>query len=208
MQRLRSRIAADLHDDLGSSLSRISILSEVAVRRLDDSADDSRKLISNIGQSAREMIDATADMVWSIDPRRDDLGSLVMRTRAFVGEVLDARHVAWTLNAPIEASTIRLRSDQRRHLYLVIKEAVNNIAKHADAANVRIEIQSHDGRLGVDIIDDGRGVPDSVLNGGAGADEGNGLRNMSARITELKGEFLIERSSPAGTAIRLTVPLH
>ena len=99
LERMRTRIATDLHDDLGSSLSRISILSELARRRAEGDADGTR-LVTDIGETAREMMDALGESIWAIDPRRDDLRSLATRIRRFAGDLLESRGVVWSLQAP------------------------------------------------------------------------------------------------------------
>lgn len=198
IERVRTRIAADLHDELGANLSRIAILAEVADRRAAVHPRLSGP-IRDIGRSARELVDAAADIVWSTDPRRDDLGSVVVRLRRFAADVLEGRSMAWTLEAPPDAGRIRLAPDQRRHLHLIAKEAIHNAAKHSAARHVAISIARASGGLEVTVRDDGRGFPLAA----SGARGGNGLANMHARAVEAGGSLAIESRIGHGTTIAL-----
>ncbi|HET9988441.1 MAG TPA: two-component regulator propeller domain-containing protein [Kofleriaceae bacterium] len=203
VERVRTRIAQDMHDDLGASLSRISILSEVAGRRVDGTGDGSLgEIVGVIGRSARELVDAASDIVWSTDPRRDDLESLVIRVRGFAGDVLEARDIAWRLDTPTEPGQIKLDPDERRHLYLVIKEAVSNAARHSNASHVTIAIREHDGGLETIIADDGCGIAvDAVPTG-------NGLANMRERAREAGGVITIAHAPGGGTRVAFRLPLR
>jgi signal transduction histidine kinase/ligand-binding sensor domain-containing protein len=203
IERIRTRIATDLHDELGANLSRISILAEVATRR--EAADQPlADQVEDIGRSARELVEVASDIVWSTDPRRDDLGSLIIRLRRFAGDVLEGRGIAWSLTAPPEPGRIKLGPDQRRHLHLVAKEAIHNAAKHSEAETVAIEVR-HDGRsLVVQITDDGRGFDLTA----AGAGEGNGLHNMTSRARAAGGTLDVVALPGEGTTITLRLPLR
>ena len=145
LERVRTRIASDLHDDIGSNLSRMAILSEVAKRQIGDSAPEPARHLTEIADSARTLIDSMSDIVWSIDPRHDDLGSVIVRVRAFASEIFEASGVKWTCVAPPDLDCISLRPDARRHLLLLLKEGVNNIARHAQATHARLRVEV-DGR--------------------------------------------------------------
>jgi signal transduction histidine kinase/ligand-binding sensor domain-containing protein len=200
VERVRTRIATDLHDELGANLSRISILSEVARRGA--AGGDVTDKVDEIGKSARELVDVASDIVWSTDPRRDDLRSIVVRLRAFAGDVLEARGIAWRLDAPAEPERIKLAPDRRRHFYLVVKEAIHNAARHSGAANVAIAIAHADGALEAIVRDDGRGF--------AATDQptGNGLANMRARAADAGGTLDLRTSPGGGTEVCLRIPMR
>jgi ligand-binding sensor domain-containing protein/signal transduction histidine kinase len=202
LERVRTRIASDLHDDLGSSLSRIAILSELAARRAGPDDDGVVEVVDDIGRSARALVDAASDIVWSTDPRRDDLGSLLVRLRTFAGDVLEAKGVAWSLDAPADPARVALDPDARRHLFLVVKEAISNAARHADAARVTIAIRVRGARIEAIVEDDGRGITPGRLV------TGNGLRNMRARAVQAGGTLTIEPGRLGGTRVLLRLPLH
>lgn len=194
LERVRRRIATDLHDELGSSLSRIAILSEVAARTHEDPGGQ----LGVIGTSARELVDAASDIVWSTDPRRDDLHSLIVRLRSFAADVLEARGVAWTVTAPELPARIKLDPERRRHLYLILKEAIHNAAKHAGASRVEVSIVADDGHLVATVRDDGRGFDEASLPG-----TGNGLANMRARAADAGGT--LEVRTKGGTEVVLRI---
>ena len=142
LERVRARIATDLHDDLGARLSRISILSEVAARRVSSDAASAAHLLDEVGDTARSLIETTADITWAVDPRQDDLASLAGRVRRFAADMLDARDIRWTFDAPEHGATIRLSPEHRRHVLLVFQEAINNVVRHARARRVSLGLGS------------------------------------------------------------------
>lgn len=224
IERVRTRIATDLHDDIGASLSRVAILSEVVKQQGQQSAQNghgnyngqashilNEKMLTEIADSARGLVDSMSDIVWSIDPRRDELSHVVTRVRQFAADVLDAQGIAWMFIAPPDLEKIKLGPEQRRHLFLILKEAVNNIARHAACQNVTITLSVSSNHLLAEINDDGQGfVPQpaktsvAVLPRSRG---GNGLGNMQARAAELGGELKIESQPGKGTRLFLSLPL-
>lgn len=211
LERVRTRIASDLHDDLGARLSRISILAEVATRDIDRDPPSARRLLENVGDTARGLIEAAADIAWSIDPRHEDLRSLVARIRRFASDMFDGRGIRWTFEAPNgDAARIELSPEHRRQVLLVFQEAVNNIVRHADASRVMLSLRIRDRLLEAEIVDDGKGFDPGARsgNGLAGDDRGgNGLLNMEARARALKGTFRVESAPGGGTRVLLSVPV-
>jgi signal transduction histidine kinase/ligand-binding sensor domain-containing protein len=209
VERVRTRIATDLHDDLGASLSRISILSEAARHQLGRGEAPTGRL-GEIADTARGLVDAAADIVWSIDPRRDDLASVLTRLRRFAGELLDARGIEWSLREPAGEGALRVAPELRQHLFLILKEALTNVARHAGARRVEASIAIVDGRLLAEVRDDGRGfVPPPEADGEDVATAvGNGLRNMRARARALGGELRVDSTPGAGTTVRAELPLR
>lgn len=193
LERVRRRIATDLHDELGSSLSRIAILSEVAARK-----GDAGGQLEVIGTSARELVDVASDIVWSTDPRRDDLQSLIVRLRTFAADVFEARGIAWSVTAPTEPERIKLDPERRRHMYLVLKEAITNAARHSRATRVDIAIRAEGSGLVATVRDDGRGFDEAALPG-----TGNGLQNMRARAAEARGSLEIRIDGGTELVLRI-----
>jgi signal transduction histidine kinase/ligand-binding sensor domain-containing protein len=206
LERVRTRIAADLHDDLSSSLSRISILSELARRRVSDPGALEAGLLDQIGETARELMEATGDIVWAIDARRDDLESLLVRIRRFAGDLLEGRGVSVLFAAPPRAAEISLRPEAKRELYLVLKEALHNAARHARASEVRIEVTEAGGELVAEVRDDGVGFAPSDP-GPAGARSGHGLRNLRERAARVGAKLAVDSAPGAGTRVRLSLRL-
>lgn len=202
LERVRTRIATDLHDDLGSSLSRISILSEVALRRLEGDADAAGRLLGEIGTTARELAEALSDSIWSVDPRRDDLRSLLDRVKRFSGDFLEAHGITWKLEGPPETALVALSPLERRHLFLLVKEALHNVVKHSGARHVGVLAAIRDRELQLTVSDDGRG-----LAAASPSPEGRGLPGMRARAAELGGTVAFEVPETGGTRLVVTIPL-
>ena len=211
VERVRTRIATDLHDDIGASLSRMAILSEVVKQQTAGSnGSQSSALLTEIADSARGLVDSMGDIVWSIDPRRDDLQSVVRRIRQFASDVLEARGIEWDFVVPPEIETLKLDPEERQHVFLIFKEAINNIARHGEGTKSVLLSISVDGRqLTGEIKDDGCGFtpqgPDEARARGRG---GNGLVNMRARAGQLGGLLEIASAPGAGTRVILQMPLR
>jgi signal transduction histidine kinase len=203
VERIRTRIATDLHDDIGSGLSQVSLLSEVIRRRVGHEETVAEPL-STIATLSRDLVDSMGDIVWAINPRRDRLSDLTQRMRRFASDVLSAQDIEFSFNVPDPQHNIRLGPDMRRELFLIFKESINNIVRHSGCAAVEITFLVTDGALELTLRDDGRGFdPDS-----ASASEGNGLDNMRRRARKLGGQLLIRSSTGRGTEINLKAPLE
>jgi streptogramin lyase/signal transduction histidine kinase len=206
LERVRTRIATDLHDDIGASLSRIAILSEVCKRQVDGAGQESVPLLSEIAESARAVVDSVRDTVWAINPRHDDLLGVVSRVRQFASGLLEPRRIRWDLRTAPGLEKIRLDPDERRHLHLFFKEAVTNAVRHAECRSLSISLTAERHRLVAEVRDDGRGleqpVPDVAESGG------HGFKNMEARAAHLRGRLSIESGPGQGTCLRLLIPLR
>jgi len=198
VERLRTSIAMDLHDDIGASLSQIAAVSEALSQR--GGADDRyREPLSQIAMDSREMVGSMSDLVWAIDPRRDHLQDLVQRMRRFASDMLTARDIQFRFSAP--DSSLRLSVDQRRHIFLIFKESVNNIARHSDCTEAEAGLTFEADALVLRVHDNGRGL-DLPQTG-----RGNGLSDMRARAKALGGDVEIAGGPDCGTTVTLRVPL-
>lgn len=204
LERVRTRIATDLHDDIGSSLSRMAILSEVVKRQVGDSSRQSQPMLTEIADSARNLVDSMSDIVWAIDPRRDSLSNVVSRVRQFASDILEAKKIKLDFQVPSEFDRIKLSAEQRRHVFLIFKEALNNVARHADCSSVLLRINIAHHQLIAEVRDDGEGFVQDISTNGRG---GHGLENMQRRASQLGGQFAIHSSPGQGTHLKLTVPL-
>jgi signal transduction histidine kinase len=201
IERVRTRIATDLHDDIGSSLSQISILSELVCHRLDTDDPKVAQPLREIATVSREMVAALSDIVWAINPRHDRLSELTARMHRFALDVLGTRGIDLRFQADDCEEQRRTNSDFRREVYLIFKEAVNNSARHAGCTRAEVELRVEDGHLAVHIRDDGVGFEPST------ASNGNGLVNMRRRAAGLGGELAVKSEPGRGTAVELSVPL-
>jgi signal transduction histidine kinase/ligand-binding sensor domain-containing protein len=199
LERLRMRVATDLHDDLGSSLSRISILSEVAKEK------GNERLLDEIGDTARGLVDALSDSIWSVDPRRDNVQSLMSRVQHFAADLLEAKAMTLELRVPADLASIHLDAERRRELYLILKEALHNAAKHSDARRVIIAGELADGRLRIAVEDDGKGF--ALMPSTRGENGGHGVFNMNERAKRLGGTVSVASQPGAGTRISVAVPV-
>jgi signal transduction histidine kinase len=202
VERVRSRIAADLHDDLGASLTRIAVLSELA--RQKGPQGDGAPELRQIADTARQLTDEASDIVWSIDPHHDDLASLLARLRRLAADLLGERGIELEFAAPPDAEAIRLSADQRRNLLMVLKEALHNAARHAGARRVEVRIEATGSALLAVVRDDGRGF--DVTTPAATANGGRGLPNLRARARALEGAVDVRSEPGSGTTITLSMP--
>lgn len=199
LERVRRQIATDLHDEVGSNLAQIAILSEVARR---DAAGAPAEKLALIAELARATRASMADLVWSIDPRKDSLVEVVQRMRQTSGNLIDGERLQLAFRAPEDAalSEVELAPDKRRHLLLFFKEALTNVARHARASSVAIDIALAGGKLVVAIQDDGRGFDPASAAGG------QGLSSLRRRADALGARLTIDSSPGAGTRIQLALP--
>lgn len=201
MEQMRTRIATDLHDDIGSNLTKISVLSEVAQRKLGNGANDfdGGSLLENIAETSRESVSAMSDIVWAINPKKDSLADLTRRMRRYAEEILERREIRLEFDAPPVAPDLKLDANLRRNIYLVFKESLNNIVRHAEASRVEIDFRFENGELILNITDNGRGF-DAEREF-----DGNGLLSMKKRAAELKGSLKINSAENEGTTIVLVL---
>ena len=200
LERVRTRIAADLHDDIGSGLSRIAILSEVARHQVNVEAPIGEPL-TVIATASRDLVDSMSDIVWAINPKKDHLSDLVQRMRRFASDLFTARQIEFSFNAPGEEQALKIGADLRRQVFLIFKEAVNNIARHSGCTEAEIEVRIENRWLTMKVMDNGPGFNSAKLS------EGQGLTSMRSRAKELGGELQIISNDGRGTVVLLTVPL-
>jgi len=203
IEHVRTRLAGDLHDDLGANLTRVVILSEVAQRKTTSSDPEVGRRLIEIANVARGLADGMSDLVWSVDPRRDDMPSLLNRVREFSSDVLEPQGIAWSLHAAESIETIALSADRRWHLFLIVKEAINNAARHAHCSSVAISLAAANGCVSASIADNGCGLTDEDA-----ADAGNGLVNMRKRAAALRGELRVHSTPGSGVQIELRFPFE
>jgi ligand-binding sensor domain-containing protein/two-component sensor histidine kinase len=202
LEKVRTRIATDLHDDIGSSLSQIAILSEVVRQKVGQTS--ANEPLNMIADTSRAMVDSMSDIVWAINPQKDHLSDLVQRMRRFAEDMLDAQeNVAYRFHFDDKTPDVTLGADVRREVYLIFKECVNNLAKHAVATEAQISVRTESDCLKIEIKDNGRGFDVTAQTDGYG---GNGLPNMKKRAANLGGKFEIESAENAGTSVSLEIP--
>jgi signal transduction histidine kinase len=198
LERLRLRIASDLHDDVGSALTKIAVHSEII-----QNANDLKKVrLSSqlIGNLSREIIRTFSDIVWSIDTRHDTYGELTARMKSFALDVLSPKDIAVEFVTDGLVASNKVSVELRQNLYLIFKEAINNIAKHSSATQVLIELKKTDHTLSLRIKDNGQGIPEEHLS------QGHGIRNMRMRAEVNKGLLRFENNN--GWMVELKIPMR
>jgi ligand-binding sensor domain-containing protein/signal transduction histidine kinase len=205
----RTRIAQDIHDDIGTSLIRIAMFSQPERVELDQPQQTAATL-SRIYTTAREMTRALDEIVWAIDPRHDTLDSLVGYMGMFAQELLGVAHLRCRLDVPVDVPAWPLTAEIRHNLFLAFKETLNNVVKHAAAAEVRIRIEVHERHFVLSVSDDGKGFDCSQPPSGSSGRiaSGNGLRNIEKRITRIGGRCEISSQSGKGTSTSFIVPVQ
>jgi signal transduction histidine kinase/ligand-binding sensor domain-containing protein len=198
LERERTRIAQDIHDDLGASLTRIGMLSQTAAENPSDPAHTGRYL-DLIYRSARDMTRSMDEIVWALNTRHDTLESLFNYLTRFAHEFLTPARIRCRLQVPVDVPDHSVSSEIRHNLFLAFKEALNNIVRHSGASETRLDINLEGDSLRVIIADDGHGFDPT-------GPAGNGLANIRERIRQINGETTIT-PSPAGTTVTLRVPL-
>jgi ligand-binding sensor domain-containing protein/signal transduction histidine kinase len=203
MEKVRTRIALDLHDDIGSSLSQISVLSEVARQQAGRDTPSAQSL-ARVAEISRDLVDALGDIVWAINPKRDRIGDLVQRMRRFGEDVLNSRNIEFNCHVPEAVLEMELAAGLRRQVFLVFKEGVHNIARHSHCRSAKAELTVEDGQFSLSLSDDGAGFALSDVEGG----DGHGLTSMRKRADELGGKLQVQSGDGFGTTILLTAPLR
>lgn len=195
LQMLRNKIASDLHDDIGSTLSSISIFSQMAQQQ----SKETIPLLETIGDNSRKMLDAMADIVWTINPENDQFEKIVLRMRNFAYELLGAKNIDFEFNADEEVTKMKLSMEVRKNLYLIFKEATNNLVKYSGANKATFNIKAEKNNLSMMISDNGSGFDQRQTTAG------NGLKNMKKRAEEIGAQFMIHSNPGNGTIIDLKV---
>jgi signal transduction histidine kinase len=211
IERERSRIAKDIHDDLGASLTRIAMLSQSGRGEM-QLPESVTKNLDRIFATARELTRAMDEIVWAVNPRHDRLDSLANYLSRFANEYLSVAEIRCRLNLPLQLPTLPVTAEIRHNVFLAFKEALHNIVKHADAREVRVELKLEAAQLALQVADDGRGFdPAAPADGQVPAGLiacRNGLANMQRRLAEIGGACEIRSEPGRGTTVTFTVLLR
>jgi signal transduction histidine kinase len=200
VEKERNRISRDMHDDLGSGLTKIAIMSEVAKKQISEQ-EKAREQLENISQSSRELIDSLQDIIWILNPRNDTLESLAAYIREYALKFFEPFSVEVQFSYPETFGDIKLSEETRRNIFLVVKESFNNIAKHAWCNMVIVLLKTSHNGVYLKIRDDGKG-----FNTAAARQFGNGLQNMRNRLEQVGGRYRITSSMGKGTCTEVFIP--
>jgi ligand-binding sensor domain-containing protein/signal transduction histidine kinase len=213
LERERMRIARDMHDEMGSKLTKISFLSE-RVQMDAGARGPLAEKIQSIAQAARELLKTMDEIVWVVNPRNDTLGNLVAYLSHYAVEYFQDTPVECELRLPPDVPHHTLASEARHNLFLAFEEALNNVLKHAAATSVVVTMSVNPSELELVVADNGKGCPPAGAPAGAAPARagrvGNGMKNMRQRLAAVGGECLVAMRPGAGTTVtlrfRLTPP--
>jgi signal transduction histidine kinase len=196
----RQRIARDIHDDLGSGLTEIILLSDTLDEAIQPTPAD-QKMAGEIAARARSLTRAMDEVVWAINPRNDTLEGFLTYLGKFTQDYLTRAEVRCRWNVPTEVPELPLSAEMRHNLYLACKEALHNVVKHAGASEVSVRLDLAEGGFTLAIEDNGQGFAAALPPA-----RGNGLANMRQRLKELHGLCRVESTPGRGTRVLFSLP--
>ena len=203
VEKMRNRIAQDLHDEIGSTLSSLGIYSAALSKTIYSKPDNAQYILDKISNSATHMMESMSDIVWSVNPLNDSLPILLTRMRSFAASVTESADVKLHFQSNMGESRKTLSMIDRKNLYLVFKEAVTNSLKHSGCKQLWVNLNEDGRQIKLDVIDDGKGFNSSLNVGDQKQSSGNGMRSMYARARESKAQFIVGAKEKGGTMIQL-----
>lgn len=198
IERIRTKISADLHDSIGSGLSEITILSELLNAQPNAQINDLQSGLKNISVTARSLVGNMSDIVWLVNPSKDSLKDLLLRLQDSYHEVLAQLNISFKINKIENLDYIHLSMIFRQHLFLIFKEAINNSLKYSECKNIRIDFEIISKQLVITYNDDGKGFDIEKIK------KGNGLRNMKERAKTINAKLEYKSHINEGTSIIFT----
>ena len=201
LEKERTRIAQDIHDELGASLTSIALLTELGQKHKEQSQEVSADL-GKISATAREAVRAMDAIVWAVNPRNDSLDHFANYVSQFAEEFFRLTPIRYRLNVPPDLPERPLSTEARHNLFLAVKESMNNIVRHSGATEVSLQMSCDEAGLTIVIEDNGKGM--QVGDQSPGKD---GILNIRNRIENLGGTFDLESRAGQGTRVRLHLPL-
>ena len=207
-QAIRNRIAQDLHDQVGSTLSSISVYSQVAkIYKEKNKPDELQSALEKISSTSGEMITEMGDIVWAISPKNDNMGTIINRMESYAKPLLNAQGIHCSFTYQDDIRSLNLPMETRKNFYLIFKEAINNAVKYAQCRHVIISVYKKYHMLTLKIEDDGRGFDVTYIEQNADRSlAGNGLKNMHSRANKMNGTLAIISQPGMGTIIELKLP--
>lgn len=194
---LRTKISRDLHDDVGSTLSSLHIVSALAQKKMDDDPEKTKELLERIIESSERMTSNMQDIVWAVNPMNDSFSEIIARMQKFAAQILESKNIELIFEADEKIKTVKLPLQYRSDLYMIFKEAVNNIAKYSNATHAWIILCKKNNLFFLEVKDDGVGFNTQNFS------KGNGLRHMRERAKNLNGKLSILSEENKGTKIQL-----
>jgi len=195
IERLKSKLAADLHDNIGAGLTEISILSELTAAELKTDSPGISKRLGSISETARTLIDSMSDIVWMVNPKRDSLRDLLIRLKDSYADLLTELNVAFKISSLESLDDVKLTMDYKQNLFLIFKEGIHNSIKHSGCTRISLDARISGDMLILSLKDNGRGVEEKTEF------RGNGIKNMKDRAKTIGGEISLRSRKETGTEI-------
>jgi signal transduction histidine kinase len=196
-QQMRTQIASDLHDDIGSTLTSISYYTEMVKMNLHEDNYQVKNLLEKIGNNVRNTVSTMSDIVWVVNPDNDITENLVRRMKNHTAEICQERNIKHNFYVDDDMFNIKLDMQQRKNMYLIYKEALNNALKYSSCSSIDIKLMQIDHTMQLVIKDDGKGFNITT------AKDGNGLGNMKRRAEAINGKLMIKTAAKEGTTVEL-----
>jgi len=196
--QLRNKIARDLHDDIGSTLSGINIFSKIALQKLKHNEAGSGELLEKISDRSEKTMDALSDIVWSISTKNDHIDNFMVKAREYMAEMLEPQGIRFDMQIDEDISHLKLGMESRKEFYLIFKEAICNASKYAQCSLVEILLTKEKDIFTLSIRDNGKGFDTNK------ATSGNGLQNMQHRAEKMKAKLVINSRLNHGTTVTLS----
>ncbi|HZY39266.1 MAG TPA: two-component regulator propeller domain-containing protein [Mucilaginibacter sp.] len=196
--QLRSKIARDLHDDIGSTLSGINIFSKIALQKLKHNEAGSGELLEKISDRSEKTMDALSDIVWSISTRNDHIDNFLVKAREYLAETLEPQGIRYDMQIDDDITHLKLGMELRKEFYLIFKEAICNASKYARCTLIEIFLTKEKDVVSLSIRDNGKGFDISKVT------SGNGLQNMQHRAEKMNAKLAIVSRQDQGTSIMLS----
>jgi signal transduction histidine kinase len=198
IERLKLKIASDLHDNIGAGLTEISILSEVAERNENKSSTLVKQDLQKISNTARQLVDSMSDIVWVVNPQRDSLYDLILKLKDSYNEFFSSIGVSFQVINVEKSDDIKLPMEYKQNLLLMFKEAINNAIKHSGCKKIILEAFYQNDTIKIILNDDGRGFDLNDIK------FGNGIKNIEARAKKINGILKWESKNNSGTKVSFT----
>ena len=207
-QAIRNKIAQDLHDNMGSTLSSISVYSQVAkIQQAKGNYQGLEHVLGKIATTSSEMISEMNDIVWAINPRNDSMEKILQRMDSFAKPLLAVKNIQFSFRYSQDVLAVNLEMQKRKNFYLIFKESVNNALKYSGCSSLAVDIKIKGTNLELMVQDDGAGFEPSKVDQSSQSLSGNGLKNMEMRAKEMKGGCTIDSSPGEGTLVYLWFPI-
>jgi signal transduction histidine kinase len=199
LEKQRNSITADLHDEMGSTLSSLQLNSMIANKYIDKDINKTKEILEKIECQTKSISEKLGDMIWSMKPGQDEFLSLSHRIKNYTNDILGSLEIDYSIRVDQPIDSLLTDIQMRKNVLLILKEAINNAAKYSQANQMSIEVKWQNNELRLLVIDNGIGFEWN--------EKGNGLKSMQNRAEELNGHFQIRGNAPQGTIVQVNIPL-